>query len=61
MGHLKPGMSTPPVALKISSDVFVFNWDLALLNAALIKSSTIVLSSFNISGEMSNLLIHHHH
>ena len=30
-GHLKPGIPKPPVAFEISSVVFVFNCDFALL------------------------------
>ena len=50
-GHLKPGIPNPPVAFDISSDVFDFNCDLALLCAATIKSSIIDLSSFIISSD----------
>ena len=51
MGHLKPGISNPPAAFEISSEVLDFNSAFALLCAATIKSSIITLSSFIISSD----------
>ena len=56
-GHLKFGTPSPPVTLEISSDVLDFNSDLALLCAALIKSSIIALSSFKILEDISKFII----
>jgi len=49
-GHLKSAIPNPPVALEISSDVFDFNCDFALLCAAFIKSS--------LGFENSNCFLH---